>query len=202
MPGAHAVRRKLLAGQMDEPDVAGRAGRARLSSRKIGAASISVAVAEWLSSAPAAASRGAVAAARLLVAVFHVGRVVVVGHDHRPATVAAGNDDQQVAFLAACPPDCLSQPPDQGKWKVGLPAERQIANDRLARHPRLLDHPAVVFQQVIAQGLEIAVMVLQQRLRDRILHAIGVILVDVLRRGPAVRSSANRPSRTTRVAVR
>ena len=150
----------------------------RLRSRKIGAPSIRAAVAEWLSSAPAAASRAPLPPRGLLVAVFHVGRVVVVGHDHRPAAIPAGDHHHQVAFFE--PAILVAQPAaGPGKLEIGLPAERQLAHLRLARHSGLLDQPAVIVQQVVAQGLQVAMMSGQQGLRQRIAGAIGVLLADV-----------------------
>ena len=103
---------------------------------------------------------GAVAAAGLLVAVFHVGRVVVVGHDHRPAAIPPGNHHHQVALFELA--FLIAQPAaGPGEMEIGLPAEGQIADDRLAGHARLLDQPAVVVQQVIAQGLQVAMVMLQ-----------------------------------------
>src|SRR6202040_4411974 len=67
-----------------------------------------------------------VAAVLVTVAVFHVGRVVVVGHDHGAATVAAGDGDQQVALLEMAL--LVAQPAARpGEVEVGLPAERQVA---------------------------------------------------------------------------
>ena len=99
------------------------------------------AVAEWLSSAPAAAIRGAAAAVAVAVDVFHVGRVVVVGHDHGPAAVSAGNDDDQVALvglavLVALP---AARP---GEVEVGLPAEGQLADEDLVRSCRPRRRPS------------------------------------------------------------
>ena len=54
---------------------------------------------------------------------FHVGRVVVIGHDDGPAAIAAGNHDEQVAFVACLLVSQPAAPP--GEIEIGLPAERQ-----------------------------------------------------------------------------
>ena len=64
--------------------------------------------------------------------------------------------------------------------EVGLPVEGQLAHQRLARHAALLDGPPVVGQQVIAQGVQVAVVMHQQGLRNRIQRAVGIVLVRYL----------------------
>ena len=84
MPGAEAVGRELLAGQMDQPDVAAELARAaqfeedRRAEHQRGRGRVIVV-------GPGGGEPRAAAAAVLVVAVVHVGRVVMVGHDDRPA---------------------------------------------------------------------------------------------------------------------
>ena len=126
---------KLLAGQVDQPDVAAELAACGSAPETIGAASIRAAVAEWLSSAPAAASRGAVAAVRVAVTVLHVGRVVVVGHDDRPAAIAAGNDARSGRARTSGWSWFCSQPPIQGKSKSVCQRNGSSPTSTLSGHP-------------------------------------------------------------------
>jgi len=69
------------------------------SFKKTGAACNKVAVAEQLSSAPWAASRAPGSPRGFVINIFHVGRIVMVGHDDGFFTVFPGDNHQQVAFV-------------------------------------------------------------------------------------------------------
>src|SRR5205085_4981662 len=92
-----AVGRKLFAGEVDEPDVAAESAAAaqveqdRGGQHEGGGGGVVVVGATG-------GQAGAAAAILLFVAVGHVGGVVVVGHDDRPAAVPAGDHDQDVAL--------------------------------------------------------------------------------------------------------
>src|SRR5208337_5088642 len=88
----------LLAGQMYEPDVRfelalfGQVEEDRGGEHHGGGGRVVVVGPGGGDSRPAAF-------AGVAVDVFHVGRVVVIGHDHGPAAILAGNHDHQVAFV-------------------------------------------------------------------------------------------------------
>ena len=154
MPCAQAVGGEFLARQVYQPDVAAQPALAaeleedRGGQHQRGGGRVVVV-------GPGRGQPGAAAAAVLFVAVFHVGRVVMIGHDDRPAAVAAGNHDHQVALLGL-PCRFSSQPPEPGKTEIGLPAERQVADGNAIGHAGLLDELAVIGQQVVAQGVQVA----------------------------------------------
>ena len=119
----------------------------------------------------------------------------MVGHDDGAATVATGDHDQQIAFFE--PAVLIAGPAaGPGEREIGLPMERQVADDHLAGHARLFRRSAMIFQQVIAQRIEVAAVMLQQRLRHGVGHAVGIVFVQVASVVPAVRWFANRPPRT------
>ena len=156
--GAHAVGRELLAGEMDQPHVASQEARPaeiqedRRAEHQGGGGRVVVV-------GPGRRQAGAVAAAGLLVAVFHVGRVVVVGHDHRPAAIAAGNHHQQVALFE--PAVLVAQPAAQpGERKSVCQRNGRSPTAALPVMPACCDQPAVIVQQVVAQGLQVAMMML------------------------------------------
>src|SRR5262245_48158115 len=99
MPSAQAVGWKLLAGEMNQPDVAvellllAQFQKNRRSQHESGGRGVIVVGSGGREPSPLAAR------IRLIV-VRHVCRVVVVGHDYSPAAVATGNDDDQVALVA------------------------------------------------------------------------------------------------------
>ena len=128
MAGAHAIGGKLLPGEMEQPNVAGELALAgklqedRGGQHQGGGGRVIVVGAGRRQPRPAAP-------VPVAENVFHVRGVVVVGHDDRLAAVAAGNDDQQIAFVGfaglvfrpAAPP---------GEMEIGLPAEGQFADHR------------------------------------------------------------------------
>ena len=93
-----------------------------------------------------------------------------------PAAVLAGDHDHQVAFvgLALLVPLPAAGP---GEMEIGLPAEGQLAHQDLAGHAGRRDHLRIVGQEIIAQGLQVAVMMLQPLAGLRVEHAVGVVLV-------------------------
>ena len=108
---------------------------ARLSSMKIGAAEHQGGGGRMVVVGPGRGQSSRRAAGGLFVAVFHVGRVVVVGHDHRPPAIAAGNHHHQVALfqLALLVAQPAARPRES---EIGLPVERQIADHHFARSCR------------------------------------------------------------------
>ena len=194
MAGAHAIGGKLLAGEMHQPDVARELALPREvqedrgGQHQRGRGRMVVVGAGGRQPRPAAP-------VRVAEAVFHVGRVVMVGHDDGAAAVAAGDDHDQVAFVGLVV--LVLQPAARpGKVEVGLPAEGQFADQRAAGHSRRLDDPPVVLQQIIAQRLQVAVVVRQLRLRGRVADAVGVVFVRRNVPRPAGRWSANRSPRS------
>ena len=100
----------------------------------------------------------------------------MVGHDHRPLAIAPGDDDHQVALVRQ--PLLVSDPAIvQLEVKIGSPGKGQIADQRFSRHPRGLDLPGVVIEQIIAEVLQVATVMMGQRLlRRRVAHHVGVVL--------------------------
>ena len=84
----------------------------------------------------------------------------MVGHDHGPAPVPAGNDHHQVAFFGF---SLLIVEPaaGPGEVEIGLPMEGQIADRRFAGHLRLFHQPPIIVQQIISQRLQVAMMMQQ-----------------------------------------
>ena len=121
--GAHAVGRKLFAVRTSQMSQASRPSRLR--SRKIGAASINAAVAEWLSSAPAAEIAGPAAACASHRRCLPCKPCRMVGHDHGPAAVPSGDLRQQVPL--AMPAFAIAQPAvHPGEIEIGFPAEGRL----------------------------------------------------------------------------
>ena len=91
-----------------------------------------------------------------------------------------GNDHHQVALVGLA--FLVVQPAARpGEVEIGPPVERQVADQGLLRPcPLASIGPPVVGEQVIAQRLQVAVVVRQQRLGDRVADAVGVVLVDEL----------------------
>ncbi len=112
----------------------------------------------------------------IAVDVLHVGRVVVVGHDDRPAAVLAGNDHEDVALvgLAVLVPLPAAGP---GELEVGLPAEGQLADNGLAGHAGRRGQLGVVSQEEIAERLQVAMVVIEPREGLFVEYAVGVVLV-------------------------
>ena len=110
MAGAHAVGRKFLAGQMDQPDVALQlAGLAEFQKRfgpqHQGRRGRMVVVGAGGSQPRTMSAMG------VTEHIFHVGRVVMIGHDHRSGAIAAGNRHQQIALVSFLASGCRPSPP-------------------------------------------------------------------------------------------
>ena len=93
-----AIRRELLAGQVHQPDVAFQTSGARqrqedLCGSQQGCRRRVVVI------CPGCRRTQTVATALRFKDIFHIGGVVVVGHDHGLAAVPAGNYQDDVAFL-------------------------------------------------------------------------------------------------------
>ena len=133
------------------------------------------AVAEWLSSAPQAARRAPAGPQLRLVAIRHVSGVVMVRHDDGMAAIPTRNDRDDVALGPAV---LISEPAAHpGIVEVGLPAERHFSNQRLALHSGGGNGPRVVIDQVVAEFLQVPLVIGDELLCDRIATAIGIVLV-------------------------
>ena len=144
---------------------------------------------------PAGGERGPRAAALLVIAVGHVGRVVVVGHDDRPRPVLAGDHGDDVA-LGAASSWFFSQPPIQEKSKSVRHRNGSVAGQRLAGHAGRGDLLVVVGEQVVAQVVELRGRVRSTRCVMASRHAVGVVLVEERCLRPAPRSSSSSAPRT------
>ncbi len=181
MASAKAIGGKFFARQMNEPHVAAKlAGAAqfhehRRGEHERGRGGMVVVGSGRRKSRPSAA-------VHVAVLIFHIGRVVMVAHDHGSTSIAAGNDDHQVPFLqgAVLVPFPAAHPV---VGKLGFPFERQVARQGFTGHSGGRDRAGVIIENVIAQRVEIAMIVGQMGERFGVEHAIGVILVDVLAGG-------------------
>ena len=118
------------------------------------------------------------AALVVLIHVFHVSRIIVVGHDDGLAAVLPGDHHQDVALCGLAGLIAAPAAIDR-EIEHGLPAERQVAAQRLALHARGRDQRVVTLDEIVAELLQVAVLVRQLLLGERVLRHIGIILVHV-----------------------
>src|ERR1700730_18368130 len=122
MPRAEAVGRKLLAREMNQPDVSrelpipAQLEKDRRPQHHGGCRGVIVVGASGRQA-------GTITATISLVAILHISGVVMIGHNHRLAAVTAGNDDDQISLggLAGLIVKPATHPV---KIEVSPPAER------------------------------------------------------------------------------
>ena len=150
VPRAQTIRRELLAGQVHQPNVAFQLP-ARASGKKTSAASQQGCGRRVVVVRAGCGRTQSVPAARWLEDILHVGRVVVVGHDHRLGAVAAGNDQHDVALvrLALLIPRPRLRPRE---IEFGAPVEAVIEHLGASLHAVALDGFAIAMVQVLAQS--------------------------------------------------
>ena len=82
----------------------------------------------------------------------------MIRHDHGPLSISTRNDDDQITLVRM---SFLIVQPAAGprEIKIGFPLKRQFAGQGLVLHLGGGDYLTVIFQQIIAQGFQIALMV-------------------------------------------
>ncbi len=89
-----------------------------------------------------------------IIEVFHVGSVIVIGHDHGPSMVLSRNHDQEIALLGLA--RLIVEPsPHPGKVKIGAPFKRELARTSLTPHAVSGDDLPIVRKDPISEGLQI-----------------------------------------------